>query len=356
MITVRKSDIPDFLQSGELYRTLVENNDDPGEELTFPASVLKSDTSVNNVQDLNHLLSSLQYWAVDDCTCQEVVDFVVVHHSAACADVLQNFATAFPYVKCLHDVMLAESHCRVALAIHFGSMHILQALDRWRGGVPPCPYNAGMLAAMMNRCDILAHVYDKTSHRNDSIGAIACARGHVDILRFLVEHGYEVSITDVQCFVAGGHLNCLEYVHATQPIFINTHCMVWLYHVAVSHGHQHILQFLYHIKPHANGVDLVAGAARHGHLNCLLFLHEQGCPFHENTTAIAAINGHSDCLQYAVEHGCPMHPNTSRVVAEYGNLDCLIYAHQHGSPISRDSSFVDQANPCWTYWNENVTH
>ena len=122
MRTVRKSEIPEYLQLGGLYRTLVENNDDPGEELNFPASVLKSDTSVNNVQDLDHLLGSMQYWAVDEHISQEVVDFVVVHHSAACADVLQNFVTAFKYVRCLHGIMLAEARYRVKLAIQSGQV------------------------------------------------------------------------------------------------------------------------------------------------------------------------------------------------------------------------------------------
>ena len=40
-------------------------------------------------------------------------------------------------------------------------------------------------------------------------------------------------------------------------------------------------------------------------LECLKYAHENGCPWNEETCAIAAQNGHLECLKYAHDNGCP---------------------------------------------------
>ena len=42
-----------------------------------------------------------------------------------------------------------------------------------------------------------------------------------------------------------------------------------------------------------------------GHLECLKYAHEHGCPWDEWTCRGAAENGHLECLKYACAHGCP---------------------------------------------------
>ena len=46
-------------------------------------------------------------------------------------------------------------------------------------------------------------------------------------------------------------------------------------------------------------------AAKYGHLECLKYAHENGCPWDEVTCSEAAENGHLECLKYAHENGCP---------------------------------------------------
>eukprot|EP00981_Chlorochromonas_danica_P007393 scaffold1709_cov158-Ochromonas_danica.AAC.3 len=45
-------------------------------------------------------------------------------------------------------------------------------------------------------------------------------------------------------------------------------------------------------------------AARAGHLNCLRYAFEQGCPWDGKTGCNAAENGHLNCLPFAFAHGC----------------------------------------------------
>jgi hypothetical protein len=47
-----------------------------------------------------------------------------------------------------------------------------------------------------------------------------------------------------------------------------------------------------------------------------------------NTAYIAAA-GHLECLKYAHENGCPWNPLTTTNAVRYGNLDCVKYIYRH---------------------------
>ena len=48
----------------------------------------------------------------------------------------------------------------------------------------------------------------------------------------------------------------------------------------------------------------------------------------EYTCSEAAKNGHLECLKYAHENGCPWDQWTCRQAAENGHLECLKYLHE----------------------------
>lgn len=73
--------------------------------------------------------------------------------------------------------------------------------------------------------------------------------------------------------------------------------------------------------------DLCESAAKYGHLACLKYLHDQGCPWDDYTCTIAAGSGHIDCLRYAHSNGCPMTAEVCLAAAQNDHLDCLRYAH-----------------------------
>ena len=52
-------------------------------------------------------------------------------------------------------------------------------------------------------------------------------------------------------------------------------------------------------------------AALGGHLECLKYAHENGCPWDEKTCYVAALSGHLECLKYLHEKGCPWNEKTS---------------------------------------------
>ena len=75
-------------------------------------------------------------------------------------------------------------------------------------------------------------------------------------------------------------------------------------------------------------------AVSNGHLDCLRYAHENGCPWNEVTCAHAASNGHLDCLRYARENGCCWDKRTCEGAAKYGQLECLKYACARKCPGS----------------------
>ena len=75
--------------------------------------------------------------------------------------------------------------------------------------------------------------------------------------------------------------------------------------------------------------------AEKGNLELLQFLHENGCPWYEETCSEAAYNGHLECLKYAHENRCPWCEETCLEAAKHGHLECLKYAHKNGCPWSK---------------------
>ena len=76
-------------------------------------------------------------------------------------------------------------------------------------------------------------------------------------------------------------------------------------------------------------------AAKNGHLECLKYLHENGCPWDEKTCSKAAENGQLECLKYAHEKGCPWNEDTCSCANSNGHLECLQYARENGCETRR---------------------
>ena len=73
------------------------------------------------------------------------------------------------------------------------------------------------------------------------------------------------------------------------------------------------------VTKRANWTSIIRAAVRYGNLNCLIYLHEEGCPWDESTCEEAAANEHLDCLHYAHENGCLWNVSTIRAAAANGH-------------------------------------
>ena len=56
------------------------------------------------------------------------------------------------------------------------------------------------------------------------------------------------------------------------------------------------------MRTNVNGMNRYASA--YGHIRCLIYAHENGCEWDENTCRRAIVNEKFDCFKYALDNGC----------------------------------------------------
>jgi len=112
------------------------------------------------------------------------------------------------------------------------------------------------------------------------------------------------------------------------------------------------------------------------YLDCLKYLHEQGCSFNFDEPIYFDTNNENlDCLKYLHEHGVPLNENLFIIAFQDANLNWIKYLHEHGCPLptniysyiaSREELYYSSStctNPnieqdlieCLKYLHENIT-
>jgi len=97
-----------------------------------------------------------------------------------------------------------------------------------------------------------------------------------------------------------------------------------------------IIKFMYMVKYHWTEkllkLDLLFSMeeilflpSAYGYVDIIILLvKESKCPWHENCL-FASYNGHLECLKYLHENGCPWNESSCQQASMYGKLRCLIY-------------------------------
>ena len=171
------------------------------------------------------------------------------------------------------------------------------------------------------------------------IDSLKCARS--------VGYGNWSHMDLVKCATICGHLDILTYVCLDCPYISDIY--VRLLYTAVCCGHYSCLKFLHEQKNCAITISIVGfvlnssllcgGAAAHGQLQCLKYLHENGYPCGSSSCYLAARYGHIECLTYLHENGCPWDMLSCYIAAYYRHLKCLIYLHKNNCPWD-DQSYI----------------
>ena len=87
---------------------------------------------------------------------------------------------------------------------------------------------------------------------------------------------------------------------------------------------------------------LVLELPKNGHLECLKYLHEKGCPLGEETDLLGSCQRWSPRVFEICTHekGCPWDEMTcSMAAARGGHLECLKYAHEQGVSLGRNDLY-----------------
>ena len=134
-----------------------------------------------------------------------------------------------------------------------------------------------------------------------------------------------------------------------------------IFHIAIENNSISMLNLLLKynqdpLKYNDDGLSLVNFAVKKGRLIILKYLHNNGCPWDEETCTYAVENGNLECLKYAHENGCPWDEGTCMYAALKGHLECLKYAHENGCPWDKYTYIYAERNgysDCLEYAREN---
>lgn len=354
MLSISRSSVPDYLQSGDLFASFWEAGTEDA-VVEVPDDVVKSTCSVDSADELRQLLSSLRFWLVKHPPV-EVIEYVLRAPAEQSSPVLKDFRADLPYITALEKVRDSVEFSAIITALQCGVLEIVQYILSFVDEVPPCNTMCD-IAAKAGHLNCLQYLhqqgwgklYASTTVAAAEGGSLVCMQylhkhkcswdrsstaqaaksGHLHILQFLHENGCPWSWEVVWACVLHDHLDCLQYALAQRcPKEGDTICVK-----AVQFGRIECLIVL-----RAAGcvweVNVPQEAAKHGHLNCLQYAHENGCRWDADTCIAAAKHGRLDCLKYAHEHGCPWNSQVRTAAKINGYRDCVQYAIDHGCPAS----------------------
>ena len=98
-----------------------------------------------------------------------------------------------------------------------------------------------------------------------------------------------------------------------------------------SNGNLDALKYIFNL-----GLDTIPwdnktqeNAAKMGHLNCIIFLYEHGCPWGTSVCNMSAEKNRFDIVKYAIENGCSPSPYLYLRFAKRGNLEALTYLYDN---------------------------
>ncbi len=220
-------------------------------------------------------------------------------------------------------------------------LKILHQLTLKGGETPPWSWYYTAIASGNGNIPMLKYLFENGCPRYALMCIEAAKNNHLECLQYLIRLGYlRGSLTLLCSRIAGnGHLDMLKFIHYyykhNYTKEMKADFDLWDYNTCVeaaTYGHLDCLKYA-----HENGCPMTFWricdvAACGGHLKCLKYAHENGCNWKIQVTSNAALNDNLECLRYAHEHGCPW---GFRVYIEDSPL-CYKYAEDHGCPKDED--------------------
>ena len=126
MISIQRSQIPDYLHSSEFYLALgVEE----GEEFSIPKQNLKLNATVNSPDDVVHLLHTMRYWGIPGIP-QQIVKYIcsMKANTNEFEDAEHEFGIDMPWFTVLLYISSAPQDSRMLIAIRSGVVDLVRGL------------------------------------------------------------------------------------------------------------------------------------------------------------------------------------------------------------------------------------
>ena len=180
-------------------------------------------------------------------------------------------------------------------------------------------------AIKYNLIEMLKFLFLQKCPKDDKICFLEAIKKHnLEIFKYLCEN---LVIEDyVYCYVVK-----YNFMTGLNFLYLNKYPISASVAVTASKcGYKHILEYYKDTINKKFTIQCCEFAAKYGYLDCLQYLHENGCKWTKNTTRMAATNNHLNCLEYAHKNGCFISYNFLHNVVIKGYYDCLKYCHENG--------------------------
>lgn len=171
--------------------------------------------------------------------------------------------------------------------------------------------------------------------------------GQLAVLKLFYEHGVEWDAWTCLEAAQYGHLDCLVWLieHGCPAVWGEDGDRMYTPCTQAAFGGQlRVLQWAFK-KGYTCDENTCTNAASAGRIDCLKFMRDHGVPWCEDTCACAAEFGQLDCLIWLREHGCPWDGRTLRFAEMQEQHECLQWAREHGCPLHECNDASDD-QPC----------
>ena len=354
---IKLSHVPEYLRESELYATLCNNSQDAGIEsssIMVPTNCVKQNTSVENLEDLEHLFNSMRYWSIGALP-NELVTFCIKNSFLVINSLLlfqrdlsqlDNLCALISLMTLrgdpekyaewtggVPDRMNDPRYCMAVTCLFQGQLSIMRCLHNYYDELKENPWseNVCSTAACAGNLAALRYAHQNGCAWNGSTCYYAARAGSVACLQYAHENGCPWKSSTCTAAARACNLDCLVYAHANGCAWDYKTCSA-----AALAGSLTCLKYAHENGCQWNGMTC-SSAARAGNVDCLEYAHENGCKWDFSTCNAAARSGNLACLTYAHENGCAWDSHTCALAAGVGSLDCLVYAHENGCAWDKET-------------------
>ena len=250
-----------------------------------------------------------------------------------------------------------------------------------------CPNAVAKAAIEQNRMDIIELLQDKFEGQLIDICNNAIKKGNIEIIKWGLSHGYEITTDTYSDYISGGHIHVLEwlkennYINGRNPELSrraafagNLEVFKWaksnnflinpdvqqiaiqfgyfdfynwanqnkcgytinsIYHFAMLHADKHKMENKMKSMSEKNlliYLKLCYASAWNGKLSMLKLLREKGYEWDSDVCYRAVKNGHLKYLKWAHENGCEWNATVCAATATYNNIEILKWLRKNGCP------------------------
>ena len=351
METINKRDLLPVLRNSELA-------DQFGREITVPNKYVLKEIKITDRKSFEKIMNVLRFYMVKDLP-HGVYDYVLEHKSDTtfCEWYETKFKDFFFDELChLLDTDKDDLAYKSAIC---GYLNLLKYAHKKGGSFDD--FTLGY-AGKYGHLTIMKYLVENGCKWNKYTPAIIAEGGHIECLEYIYELGCEVTYTEAESAAKMGQIEMLKYLYKRCGDLLkdNYDLKVTLVYHAVDYGHLDTLKYLYSIGYEGDSFVLSAACrngssskqpikrSSHDYLECVKFLHENGCQWDRHSTIAASVGGNFDCFKYAVDNGAPLTYETVDRAVDYNQLDCLKYAIEHGCRYDKQKLLYEATQE--SYW------